>query len=177
MGLYVLNMPIDSYMGDRKEIFITYLIIIMKSKYQSFPLLSYCSVVMCLVWLQHYMLSVSYIFRESWVLFLLLLCSLMTCGDNRVHYGPIVVVLCLRVTPLEYHHYTIMQTYLKLVSKPQCTNNVTWSNNKYYMIYSQSIGLFPVLYLVISSNSEDLYQQTFESICCSRRNIVMDIQW
>ena len=43
------------------------------------------SVVVCLGWLYHHVLSVSYITGDSWVLFLLILCSLMTHINNRVH--------------------------------------------------------------------------------------------
>ena len=41
----------------------------------------------------NYMLSVSS--QESWVLFLLLLCSFIMCANNRIHYGPMVVFVCL----------------------------------------------------------------------------------
>ena len=43
------------------------------------------------------------------ILCLLLVCSLMMCANNRVHYGPIVVSLSLRIT---LPHYHIMQTYI-----------------------------------------------------------------
>ena len=46
------------------------------------------SVVVCLMWLCHHMLPVSYVSRESWVLFPLLVCSPMMCTNNRVHYSP-----------------------------------------------------------------------------------------
>ena len=49
------------------------------------------------------MLSVSYISRESWVLFLLLLCTFMMCANNRINCGPMVVFVCL---------YTLYTTWL-----------------------------------------------------------------
>ena len=71
--------------------------------------LSHCCNIFVVVrnrWLHHRMLSVSYISRESWVLCLLLLCSLMMCENNRVHYDPMVVFVCLHITLPHYHHYT-----------------------------------------------------------------------
>ena len=59
---------------------------------------------MCLIWLWHHMLSVSYISQES-CFFLLLLCSFMLCSNNRIHYGSTVVFDCLHFTPPHYHHY------------------------------------------------------------------------
>ena len=37
--------------------------------------------------------------------YLLLLCSLMMCANNRVHHGPIVVFVCFHITLPQYHHY------------------------------------------------------------------------
>ena len=53
------------------------------------------------------MLSVSYLSRESWVLFLLTLCSFMMCTNNRMNYDPMVVFVCLHLTPhhILYHPY------------------------------------------------------------------------
>ena len=55
----------------------------------------------------------SYISREVWVLFLLLLCSLMMCTNNRVHYGPMAVFICLHIT--HYHHYADVSEGIELV--------------------------------------------------------------
>ena len=51
------------------------------------------------------MLSVSYISRESWVLSHLSLCSFRVYANNRIHYGPTVVFVCLHFTLPHYHHY------------------------------------------------------------------------
>ena len=94
-----------SSLGHREDVFTTHLIIIIKSEASSFPkLLSYFSVVVCLRWLYHHMLSASYISRESWVLFLLLLCSLIMCANNRVHYG-LIALICLHITLPHYHNH------------------------------------------------------------------------
>ena len=56
-----------SSLGDWKDIFITHLIIIIKSEVSTFPLLSYFFVVVCLRWLyNHILLSITYISREYW---------------------------------------------------------------------------------------------------------------
>ena len=60
-------------------------------------------VVVCLM-LYNHMLSVAYIFRQSWVLILLLVCSLIMRANNRVHYGPMVVFVCLHIASPHYHH-------------------------------------------------------------------------
>ena len=39
-----------------------------------------------------------YIFQDSWVLFPLLLCSLMMHANNRVHYVLMVILVCLHIT-------------------------------------------------------------------------------
>ena len=53
------------------------------------------------------MLSVSYISWESWVLFLLFLCSLMMCANNWVHYDLMVVFLCLHITLPDYSDVSV----------------------------------------------------------------------
>ena len=37
--------------------------------------------------------------------FFLLLCSLMMCANNQVHYGLMVKLICLYITLPHYHHY------------------------------------------------------------------------
>ena len=67
----------------------------------------------CLGWLYHHMLSVSYISQESWVLFLLLLCSLVMCANNWVCFGPMVILICLHFTLP--HHYADVAEGIKLL--------------------------------------------------------------
>ena len=45
-----------------------------------------------------------YISRVSWVLFPLLLYSLMMCGNNWPRYGLEVIFPCLRITLSHFHH-------------------------------------------------------------------------
>ena len=37
--------------------------------------------------------------------FFLLLCNLMMCANNQVHYGLVIVLICLNITLIHYHHY------------------------------------------------------------------------
>ena len=55
----------NSSLGDRKDIFITHFIIIIKSEVSTFPIVFIFSLVVCLSWLYHHMLSVSNISRRK----------------------------------------------------------------------------------------------------------------
>ena len=84
-------------------------------KYQPFSLLSYSSMIVCLKWLYRHMLSVPYISRESGVLCLLLMSSLMMCANIRIYYGPTVVSVCLHITLTRYHHYADLSEGIQLL--------------------------------------------------------------
>ena len=51
---------------------------------------------------------------ESWVLFLLLLRSLMLCANNGVHYGSMVVFVWLHITLHNYHQYADVSEGIEL---------------------------------------------------------------
>ena len=102
--------------GGREDIFVTHFVTIIKSGVSTFPIVDIFSVVVCLRWLYHHMLSVSYIYLESWVLSLLLLCTIMMCEYNGVHYDLIVVFVCLRITLHHYHHYADVSESIELVT-------------------------------------------------------------
>ena len=80
----------------------TPLIIIIKSEVSPFSTVVIFSVIVCLRWLNHHMLSVSYTYHGK---VFLLLCSLMMCKNSRVHYGPMVVFVCVHITMPHYHRY------------------------------------------------------------------------
>ena len=84
-------------------------LIIIKSEVSPFPIVV---IVVCLRWLYHHMLSVSYISRESWIVSLSL-CNLMVCANNRVHRvnGTIFVFVSLHIALPHYHHYAGMWKY------------------------------------------------------------------
>ena len=89
--------------------FVTHLSIIINRRYRSFPLLSYFSIVVSEVVSALYAL-VSYISRESWVLFPLLPCSLIVCANNEyiMAWKSCLFVHCTTVI------ITTIQTYLKV---------------------------------------------------------------
>ena len=53
--------------------------------------------------------------RESWILRLKLLCMLMMCTNNRVHYGLMVVYGYLKITLHHYHHYADLYGGIELL--------------------------------------------------------------
>ena len=74
-------------------------------KYQPFPLLSYFSVVVCLRYLLHHILSrIAYTFRENWDFVLIIIVQFMMSANNRIRYGLQIVFVCLYITPSHYHH-------------------------------------------------------------------------
>ena len=97
-----------SNLGDREDTFITLRFTVMQSEVSTFPIVVIFSVVVSVKWLYHHMLAVSYLSRESWGFFLVLLCSLMMWATKWIH--DLMAVL----------HYLIM-TYLKILnSKNAC---------------------------------------------------------
>ena len=90
-------------LGGRGDIFITHLIILIKSGVSTFLIVVIISVVVCLRWLYHHTLSVSYISGEIWVSLLVLVCSLMMYANNRIRYGQIVVFVCLHIALLSLY--------------------------------------------------------------------------
>ena len=51
---------------------------------------------------------------EPGILFQLFLCSLMICADNRVHHDPVIVLLYLHITLLNYQHYAHVSEGIEL---------------------------------------------------------------
>ena len=65
----------------------------------------------------------------------LLLCSLMMCAHNRVHYGPIVVFDCLLITQSHYHRYADVSESIELLNTCQ--------------VYSvESVSKLPILAII-----------------------------
>ena len=73
------------------------------------------------MWLYHDMLSVSHthththISRQSWVFCPLLLSSLMMCANDKVHYYPMVVFVCLHITLPHYHHHADLSESIEFI--------------------------------------------------------------
>ena len=103
---YVLNWPIQ--VQAIESIYITHTIIITKSEVSTFPIVVIFSVAVCLRLLYHHMLSFSYTYSPGqlvFLLFLLLLCSLMMFANNRVRYVPMAILVSLHITLPYHHHY------------------------------------------------------------------------
>ena len=81
-----------------KDIFITHLIIIIKSEVSLFPVVLIFSVVVCLRWLYYHILSsITYISREHRTLFpLLMWIQSIVFANDRIHYGLWGVLICLQ---------------------------------------------------------------------------------
>ena len=82
-----------------------HLIISIKSEHRPFPLLSHfpwlCAWGCCTIICFQFHIYVSW---KSWVMLLLLLCSLMMSANNQVHYGPMVVIFRLHIQLPHYHN-------------------------------------------------------------------------
>ena len=63
---------------------------------------------------------------KSWIVSLLLLCNLMMCANDRVHYGPMIVFVCLHITVPHYHHYADISEGIGLLKlhSVQCVSNI-----------------------------------------------------
>ena len=102
---------------------------------------------------------------------LLLLCSLMMCANNRVHYSPMVVFVCLHITLPHYRHYADLSEgveLLKCFSSTFCLECVSKIKSILSIIFHAIYGLcvfslpitfmkivrIRVLYLIIIVRSE-----------------------
>ena len=107
---------------------------------------------MCLRWLYHHMLAVPYISRESWVLCLLLLCRLMMCANNRIHYDLMGVLVCLHIA---LPHYVLSQgvELLKCLSG-NSVSSVCLRLNKFSQLSSMQymglcVSILPISHMMI----------------------------
>ena len=92
--------------GDREDIFITHLFIITKSEVWTFHIVViFLRGCVSEVVIPSYAFGFVYIYIPGQLGFVLLLCSLMMCTNNRVHYGLMVVLVCLHITLLHYHNH------------------------------------------------------------------------
>ena len=99
---------------------------------------------------------------------LLLLCSVMMCANNRVHYDPMAVFVCLHITLPHYHHYANLSEgieLLKCLSGTFCLElclRLSQLSSMQYMglcvfslpISHMMIVIIRVLYLITKINSE-----------------------
>ena len=73
--------------------------------YQSFSLLSYFSVVVCMRCLLHHILSrIAHTFRKNWDFVFIIIVLFMMSANSQIRYGLQIVFVCLYITPSHYHH-------------------------------------------------------------------------
>ena len=111
VGFHVLVWS-HSNVGDQENIFLIRLVTIIKSEVSTVPI-----AVIFFSDRVPEMVVPSYAFGFIYILilFLLLLCSLMVCTNDRVHYGPFVEILCLCITSHQYHNYVVVSESIELL--------------------------------------------------------------
>ena len=85
----------------------------MISEMSTFLIAVIFSMVVYLRWLYQHMQSVSSISKENRFLLNSLRCTLMMCANIRIHYGPMVTIICLR---FQYLIVMIVQTYRMILN-------------------------------------------------------------
>ena len=84
-------------------------------KHQPYPL-SYFSVVVCLRWMLHHILSlIAYRFRENRDFVFAIIVQFMTSANIRIRFGLQIVFVCLYITPSHYHHCAHLSEGIELI--------------------------------------------------------------
>ena len=103
-------------------------------KYPSFPLLSYLSVVVCLICLLHHILSlIAYTFRENRGFVFIISVQFMKSANIRIRFGLQIVLVCLYSTPSHYHHCANLSEGIELINACQIYFVECVSKNKYIL--------------------------------------------
>ena len=111
-------------------------------KYQTFPLLSYFSVVVCLRCLVHHILSrIAFKFREKWDFVLIIIVQFMMSANSRICYGLQIVFACLNITPSHYHHCGNLSVDIELM---KCPPDIFCRACEWDWAYSLSYPLFNI---------------------------------
>ena len=94
MGLYVFNWPI-SVLGDWKDIFISHVIIIIKSKVSTFSIVFIFFRVVCLRCLLHHIMSlIAYTFRENQEFVFIIIVLFMMSANIWIQFGLQIELVC-----------------------------------------------------------------------------------
>ena len=81
---------------DWKDISIAHVIIIIKSEVSTFPIVIIFSVVVCLRYLLHYILSfIAHTFRENREFVFIIIVQFMMNANIRIRFGSQIVLVCL----------------------------------------------------------------------------------
>ena len=84
-------------------------------KYTPFPLL-YFSVVVCLRYLLHHILSpIAYTFRKNREIVFTIIVQFMMSANNRIYFGLHIVFVCLYITLSHYHHCANLSEDIELI--------------------------------------------------------------
>ena len=85
-------------------------------KYPPFPLLSYFSVVVCLICLLHHILSViAYMLRENREFVFIIIVQFMMSANILIHFGLQIVLVFLYSTPSHYRHCANLSKGIELI--------------------------------------------------------------
>ena len=96
---------------------------------------------------------------KRWVLCIQFLCGLMMRTYNRVHYGPMVIFICLLIKLPHYHHYKDLSESIELL-KCLSGNSVTRVSNIYSIltiIFHAIFGAVLIELTHFSYNDENTY--------------------
>ena len=85
-------------------------------KYPPFPLLSFCSVVVCLrCLLHHILLLIAYTFRENREFVFIIIVQFIMRANSRIRFVLKIVFVCLYITPSHYHHFANLSEDIELI--------------------------------------------------------------
>ena len=85
-------------------------------KYPTFPLLSYFSVVVCLMCLLHHiLLLIACTFGENREFIFIIIVQFMMSANSRIRFGLKIVFVYLYITPSHYHHYANLSDDIELI--------------------------------------------------------------
>ena len=103
-------------MIERIYISIAHVIIIIKLEVSTFPIAIIFSVVVCLRYLLHHILSlIVYTFWENREVAFIIIVQFMMSANIWIHFGLQIVLICLYSTPSHYHHCANLSEGIELI--------------------------------------------------------------
>ena len=83
---------------------------------ESYPMLSYCSMVVCLRCLWHHILSlIAYTYRENQDFVFIIIVQFMMNANSQICFGLQIMLICLYSTPSPYRHYANLSDDIELI--------------------------------------------------------------
>ena len=114
-------------------------------KYPPLPLLSYFSVVVCLRFLLHHILSlIVCTFRENREFVFIIIVQFMMSANIRLRFGLHIVLVCLHSTPSHYHHRANLSEGIELIKSLSYILSSVWLRLSIFSPLSiiQYVGLY-----------------------------------